>query len=44
MPTNHSNYPEQPSLAVIEVMDFIKMDLPHREVILPPWLPAQAWQ
>jgi hypothetical protein len=43
MPTNyHPVYLEQPSLAVVEVMDFIKMNLPNREVILSPWLPAQG--
>jgi hypothetical protein len=47
MNTNHlavscPDYPEKPSLAVIEVMDFIKMSLPHREMILAPWLPAQG--
>jgi hypothetical protein len=43
MTTNHyPHYPEQPCLAVVEVMDFIKMDLPNREVILSPWLPAQG--
>jgi DNA-binding CsgD family transcriptional regulator len=43
MPTNyHPVYLEQPVLAVVEVMDFIKMNLPNREVILSPWLPAQG--
>ena len=47
MHTNHStvshpHYPDQPALAVIEVQDFIKMDLPYREMILSPWLPAQG--
>lgn len=35
-------YPNQPSLAVVEVQDFIKMNLPYREMILSPWLPAQG--
>jgi putative DNA primase/helicase len=33
---------KQPSLAVVDVLEFIKMDLPHREMILSPWLPAQG--
>lgn len=37
-----SNHTDRPSLTVVEVSDFIKMDLPHREMILSPWLPAQG--
>jgi putative DNA primase/helicase len=36
------NHLKQPSLAVVDVLEFIKMDLPHREMILSPWLPAQG--
>ncbi len=47
MHTNHitvsyPNYTKQPSLEVVEVNDFIKMNLPFREMILSPWLPAQG--
>jgi DNA-binding CsgD family transcriptional regulator len=33
---------KQPSLAVVDVLEFLNMDLPHREMILSPWLPAQG--
>jgi putative DNA primase/helicase len=39
---SYPDYPEKPSLAVVEVMDFMKMNLPYRETILSPWLPAQG--
>ena len=39
---SHPKHPQQPSLAVVEVQNFIKMDLPYREMILSPWLPAQG--
>jgi putative DNA primase/helicase len=42
MSTTHPVYLEQQALAVVEVVDFINMNLPSREVILSPWLPVQG--
>jgi putative DNA primase/helicase len=38
---DHLNLTKQ-AYAVVDVMDFMKMDLPSREMILSPWLPAQG--
>lgn len=34
--------PKPPSLQVVDLLQFVKMQLPAREIILSPWLPSQG--